>query len=130
MAALMQGLRYAAVVDANNDVIGREAVESRGVRFVSNQRPIVQILAPKKWWRGWFRLEDSTRQKAGPWERKFAALAADVENRLDVAVECLAMDDVQKAKLYERPGEPTLPTVPTLYEVRLDEGGGIGAALR
>ena len=130
MAALMQGLRYAAVVDANNDVIGREAVESRGVPFVSNQRPIVQILAPKKWWRGWFRLEDSTRQKTGPWERKFAALAADIENRLDVAVECLAMDDVQKAKLYERPGEPTLPTVPTLYEVRLGEGGGIGAALR
>ena len=57
-------------------------------------------------------------------------LAADIEKRLDVAVECLAMDDVRKAELYERPSEPTLPTVPTLYEVRLGEGGGIGAALR
>ena len=40
------------------------------------------------------------------------------------------MDDVRKAELYERPSEPTLPTVPTLYEVRHGEGGGIGAALR
>ena len=42
----MKGLRYAAVVDANSKMIGREAVESRGVPFVSDQQPIVQILAP------------------------------------------------------------------------------------
>lgn len=130
MAALMQGLRYAAVVDANKDAIGREAVDSLEVPTVSTQRPIVQILAPKTWWQGWFQLEDSTRKKAGPWERSFAELTADIENRLDVAVECLAMDDVQKAKLYQRAGEPTLPTVPTMYAVQLGESGGVGAALQ
>ena len=120
----MQRLRYAAVVDANNDAIGREAVETRRVPVVFNRRPIVQILAPKKWWCEWFRLEDLTPRKTGPWECKFAELAADIEARLDVAVECLAMDDVRKDQLYERTGEPTLPTVPALYKVRFDDGGG------
>ena len=130
MAALMQGLRYAAVVDANNGAIGREAVDSLGVPAVSDQRPVVQILAPKKWWRGWFQLEDSTRQKAGPWERKFAALAADIESRLGVSIECLALDDLQKAKLYRQPREPTLQTIPTVYAVRIGESGSVGAALK
>ena len=99
MAALMQGLRYAAVVDANNEAIGREAVDTQGVPAVSTRRPIVQILAPKTWWRGWLQLEDSTRKKAGAWERSFAELTADIEKRLDVDVECLAMDDVQRTEL-------------------------------
>ena len=125
----MQGLRYAAVVEANIDEIGREAVDIVGVPMVTNERPVVQILAPKKWWRGWFQLEDSTRRKAGPWESKFAALVVDIESRLDVAVECLAMSDVQRAKLYDRPGEPTLPKVSKLYAVRLGERGVIGTPL-
>ena len=119
MAALMQGLRYAAVVDANNEAISREASDSHGVPTVSRRRPIVQILAPKAWWRGWFQLKDSTRKKAGQWERKFAALTADIENRLDVAVECLAMDDVGEAQLLDRTSLPTLPAVPTMYPVQL-----------
>ena len=130
MAALMQGLRYAAVVDANNEAISREALDSRGVPAVSRRRPIVLILAPRTWWWGWFQLEDSTRQKAGPWERKFGALTADIENRLGVAVECLAMDDVRKAQLYDRTGEPTLPTMPTMYPVQFGASRGIGAALQ
>ena len=130
MDALMQGLRYAAIVDANNDPIGSEVVDRYGVPAVSDEPPVVQLLAPKKWWRRWFQLEDSTRQKAGPWEREFAVLIDEIENQLHVAVECLAMDDVQKAKLYQRANEPTLPTVSTLYVVRPGERHPIGSALR
>ena len=97
---------------------------------MSTRRPIVQILAPKQWWRGWFQLEDSTRRKAGAWERSFAELTADIENRLDIDVDCLAMDDVQKAELYQRTGKPTLRTVPTMYAVQFGQSGAIGAALK
>ena len=130
MAALMQGLRYAAIVDANNGPISREAMDSRGLSNVSQHPPIVQLLAPKQWWRGWFELEDSTRKKAGPWEREFAALAVDIESRLHVTIECVAIDDVEKAKLYQRPDEPTLPTAPAMYAVRIGESGSIGTALQ
>ena len=128
MAALMQGLRYAAIVDANSREIGSEAADN-GVRVDCDQRPIVQILAPKKWWREWFQLEDSTRRKAGPWERRFEALTCDIEKRLNVAVELLAIDDVRKDKLYQRPNEPTLPRVPSLHSIDLSNSR-IGSALQ
>ena len=129
MDALMQGLRYAAIVDRNSDAIAHEAMIAHGTSVDSNQRPVVQILAPKNWWRGWLQLEGSTRRKAGQWEREFAALTEDVEKRLGIAVECMAMDDIQKTELYRRPSEPTLVTPPTLYSVRPDEEESIGAAL-
>ena len=129
MAALMQGLRYAAIVDANSDAIACEAAVAREVSVDSDQRPVVQILAPKKWWHGWLQLEGSTRRKAGPWEREFAALTYDIEKRLGIPVECLAMDDIQKADLYRRPTEPTLETPPIFYSVRPGEEEGIGSAL-
>ena len=129
MKALMQGLRYAAIVEANSNEIAREAANHRGVSVDSSRRPIVQILAPKKWWRGWFSLEDSTRTKAGWWEHRFAVPTDDIESRLDIAVECLAMDDIQKDALYQRPSEPTLPKPPTLHAVRPGEKPAIIAAL-
>ena len=117
MKALMQRLRYAAIVEANSDEIAREAAGDRGVLVDSSRRPIVQILAPKKWWRGWLNLGDSTRKKAGWWEHRFAVLTDDIENRLGIEIECLAMDDIQMDALYQRPSEPTLPKPPTLYPV-------------
>ena len=43
--ALMQGLRYAAIVEANQAVIAHEAQQHYKV-CVSDERPIVQVLAP------------------------------------------------------------------------------------
>ena len=71
MKALMEGLRYAAIVKANQDAIAQEAK----VRFneeISAEPPLVQILAPKSWWEAWLNLGDSTRTAAGNWEPEFA----------------------------------------------------------
>ena len=68
-AALMQGLRYAAIVEANIKVIAGEAKRHPGDRFkdvtIVEESPIVQILAPKSWWRGWLELRLARLPDAG-----------------------------------------------------------------
>ena len=94
MAALIQGLRYAAIVDANRAAIAEEVKNIFGEE-VSEEPPIVQILGPKAWWRGWLQLPSSTRKAAGRWEQEFVRLACDIEKRLGIVVEFVALDDVQ-----------------------------------
>ena len=95
-SALMQGLRYAAIVESNIREIAPEVESCPGDRFkdvsIVEEVPIVQILAPTSWWRGWFELDASTRKAAGHWEPEFSKLTRDVEKRLGVAVECMALD--------------------------------------
>ena len=49
-AALMEGLRYAAIVEADLEAIASEAERCFGVG-VAKAPPIVQLLAPEGWWR-------------------------------------------------------------------------------
>ena len=51
MDALMQALGYAAIVEANSTTIGEEAMDVFGVPSISEEPPMLQILAPKDWWR-------------------------------------------------------------------------------
>ena len=125
-AALMQGLRYAAIVEANCGAIAAEAARRFNVLIVG-ESPIVQILAPKAWWRGWFELGDSTRKAVGRWEPEFFKLARDVEEKLGLAVECLALDDLDHADIAYGADckQPQLGRATALYPVRI----GIGEAL-
>lgn len=117
-AALMQGLRYAAIVEANRSDIAAEAVSRFNVKIVMAP-PVVQVLAPKAWWRGWLELGDSTRRAAGYWEPQLSKLARDVEKRLGVAVECVAFDDVDADIDYGSDRKtPQLGRAPALYPVR------------
>ena len=130
MVAVMEGLRYAAIVDANRAAIVEEA------RYlfdeeISKEPPIVQILAPKAWWRGWLELAGSTRAAAGGWEPEFVRLVRDVEERLGIVVECTALDDVQRADIdYGSDGrQPRINRTLALYPVRPGEAPAIGPAL-
>ena len=117
--ALIQGLRYAAIVEANQAVIAHEAQEHYKVR-VSTERPIVQVLAPREWWKSWSELGDSTRRAAGAWETEFAQLTRDVGQRIGVAVEYVELDDLDGAAVTFGSDEktPQLDRVPKLYPVR------------
>ena len=101
--ALMQGLRYAAVVEANFKVIASEAENHSGDRFkdvnIIETSPIIQILAPRSWWRYWLELSAQTRNDAGDWEVEFCNLIADIEKQLGLAVECMALDDVDRTDI-------------------------------
>ena len=98
MAALIQGLRYAAIVDTNRAAIAEE-VKCRFGEDIAEEPPIVQILAPKSWWRGWLEISGSTRGAAGAWEPEFVRLTRDIEERLGVGVEFMALDDVQHSDI-------------------------------
>ena len=128
-SALMQGLRYAAIVEANLKVIAAE-VESwfKDVTIVE-ESPIVQILAPTSWWNGWLELGASTRKAAGRWEPEFSKFTRDVEKRLGVAVECMALDKLADI-VYDPDGNtPRLNRVPVLCPVQPDNEPPIGQAL-
>ncbi len=127
-AALIQGLRYAAVVWANHAVIADEAKRRSSVTITA-EPPIVQVLAPKAWWKGWLELSGSTSKKAGYWEPEFTKLAQDIENRLGVAVECVALED-DTGITYGSDGKtPQLGNTPKLFPVMPGKKPPIGNAL-
>lgn len=118
--ALMQGLRYAAIVEANREKIAAEAKSCFKER-VAAEPPLVQVLAPKAWWEGWLNLDGSTRKAAGYWEPEFTQLARDIEKGICVAVECVALDDLNVADITFGSDQktPQLDHAPALYPVRL-----------
>lgn len=130
MKALMQGLRYTAVVQANLAVIAAEAKQCFNVK-INTEPPIVQVLAPQAWWRGWLGIHGSTRDTAGDWEPAFTKLAQDIENRLGVSVECVALDDLDDTDITFGPDRktPQIDRAPALYPVRLGEVLPIGKVL-
>jgi len=90
LRALMEGLRYAAVVHANHRTIAAEAREHYAIHL-SEAPPIVQILAPDDWWRGWCDMGRSIRKAAGEWEPSFLGLSAALEARLGIVIECASL---------------------------------------
>ena len=128
-AALMQGLRYAAIVEANLKVIAAEVKSWFKDVTIVEESPIVQILAPTSWWSGWLELGVSTRKDAGHWEPEFSKLTQDVENRLGVAVECMVLDKLADIAYGPDGKTPQLNRVPALCPVRPDNEPPIGQAL-
>ena len=117
--ALMQGLRYAAIVEANREKITAEAKSCFKVDVVA-ERPLVQVLAPKAWWEGWLNMAGSTRKAAGYWEPEFVQLVRDVEKQLGIAVECMALDDLGDAITFGKEQKtPRLKYTPSLYPIQL-----------
>ena len=114
--ALMEGLRYAAVVEANLRPIAAEIRSKFCVTQVDDQTPpIVQILAPFSWWRHWIETK-----AAGDWGPALARLASDVEERVRVSVECMATDETPQLILGLNGRKPSLDRPPTLSAVHLD----------
>lgn len=119
--ALMEGLRYAAVVQANQGAIAGEAKDRFAVKL-SNDPPIVQILAPEDWWQSWCHMPRRTRKAAGSWELAFLELAKHLESRLGISVECAELLDVRLADVHWNASRPCLPTPPTAAPVNLELG--------
>ena len=131
MAALMQGLRYCAIVSANREPIAQEA-RSFFDQGISEEEPQVQILAPKAWWLSWLELTGRTRTAAGNWEPEFATLVRDVEERLGVYVACAALDDVTAGdiKYGPRGRRPRIDRELALHPVCPGETPPIGPAVQ
>ena len=85
MHALMEGLRYAAVVEASLEVLASETRKCFGCKADAKTPPVVQVSGPLSWWRNWLK-----NRAAGNWRRPSQASA--IEAQIDVVVECMATD--------------------------------------
>ena len=119
--ALMEGLRYAAVIDANRRAIAAE-VRTRFAINVSDEPPIVQVLAPESWWRGWRDMTARTRRVAGKWESEFCELSAQLEARLGVVIECTILQEAELDDITWDEHGPLLEHIPKMNIIRLGEG--------
>ena len=113
LLALMEGLRYAAVVHANHRAIAAEARERCAID-VSEEPPIVQIMAPEDWWRGWCGMVGSTRRAAGEWDPKFLDLSAELKARLGILIECVFLQGISLADVTWDGHGPRLGDIPPM----------------
>ena len=106
--ALMEGLRYAAIVQKNLPKIAQEASACYDEE-VHHMPPIIQLLATKEWWKRWKKCD-----VAGDWQREFLALIDDIKKKLDISIECLSLDHLDVE--HDADGRPVLNRVPILEE--------------
>lgn len=106
-AALMEGLRYAAMLEADLEALAREADQKLGIKL-SPSPPIVLLLAPRSWWRSWRDLS-----VAGNWSQALAVLAVEIEAKTGLVIEFLELDDAEIT--YGRDGSaPKLEPIPDM----------------
>ena len=118
MRALIQGLRYAAVVEGRSERIAKEIEDRCGCEVDRATPPIVQLLAPCSWWRAW--LDPKLKRAAGDWNRELDSLASKIEKSTGVTVECLATDtSIPEVEAGLREQRPTLDRAPNFFAVRL-----------
>ena len=104
-AAMLQGLRYAAIVQANQEEIAEEAKHRFNIP-INSDPPIVQVFAPKDWWQGWLKLGKSTRRAAGDWETAFIKLSEDIEQQIGIPIEYLEIETNGSALTIGGDGQP------------------------
>ena len=118
--ALMEGLRYAAIVEANLHPLASDARKRFGCKTDAEAPPIVQVLGPISWWNDW--LDPGLKKRAaGNWSRSFAKLASAFETRTGVTIECMATDtNIAEVADKLRQRMPSLDPPPTFHAVHLD----------
>ena len=117
-AAMLQGLRYAAIVQSNLNSIAKELEQEFGCS-IPNEPPIVQVLAPEDWWQAWMGLESSTPSAAGDWEKALVKLAKDIEERIGIRVECAELDVKRGQVSFNEDCRPRLDRIPELRFLNL-----------
>ena len=86
MAALMEGLRYAAMVEADLGPIRQQIFDSFGI-MVSAAPPCVAVLGEHSWWEAW----DEVRA-AGAWQHAMDSLIAKLASALGIEIACLSLN--------------------------------------
>lgn len=112
--ALMEGLRYSAIIEANHDQIKSEIEQKHGLS-VSDMRPAVLVLAERNWWTSWLGIS-----AAGDWGSQFRKVADAVQGQLGLSIQFGALDNCNL--IYGADGiAPQLTKVPLQYAVSLNE---------
>jgi hypothetical protein len=113
LRALIEGLSYAAVLEANRASFDQEVLAQHP--DAAREAPlVVVVLGPMSWWQAW---EDS--QGAAAWKQPFHDLCTSLEARLGVTIACAALDGFDRSTLtlgLKHQG-PTLRSIPVLVDV-------------
>ncbi|MEG9862417.1 MAG: hypothetical protein V6Z81_08060 [Parvularculales bacterium] len=113
ISALLQVLRYAAIVDANMKRIVKEARKKKGVELEQALK-VVQILADTKWWKH----HDFDFTVPSKSQVQFGSLIDWIKKNMGISVECLAFDNLEYPFSFN--GErPILDPIPTMVAVPL-----------
>ena len=106
LAALIQGLRYSAIVQANQDRIAKEVKSQCHVSVVTEVPPVVQIIAPEAWWKSWMQPAPITRRATGEWEQALEELAHKIEKLCGISIEWAAIEVERKHLCFGGDGKP------------------------
>ena len=80
LRALLEGLAYAAIIEANVGAIAAEARSHHDID-ISHEKPMVMVLAPRAYW-DYFRVTPQARS----WDSAMREMADKVENALEIPV--------------------------------------------
>jgi hypothetical protein len=84
--ALMEALRYAAILQANQSIVAREAKVKFDALVSEEPPPVILLLGTKAWWESWI-----TLRAAGSWKAPFVDLLLQIETQIGVSVMCMAL---------------------------------------
>jgi hypothetical protein len=87
-AALMEALRYAAILQANQAVIAGEARTKFNTPVSDKASPAIMLLGTEAWWKSWFALK-----AAGSWTAGFARMLNEIETHIGIPVRCMAITE-------------------------------------
>lgn len=119
--ALVQALRYSAIIEANlvfvKDAIDNKrvenAVEERWGGKIKSDKPRILLIANKQWWNYWD--ERDRQKKKGKWKDLFFDLLVDIREELDIETECYAINDYSEKDIgWEDGNKPILLSDPDL----------------
>jgi Predicted nuclease of the RecB family len=85
-AALMEALRYAAILHANHSVAASEAKAKFDALVSDEATPAIMLIGTDAWWQSWL-----TLRAAGLWTAPFARLLNQIEMQIGVPVRCMAI---------------------------------------
>lgn len=86
VAALMEALRYAAILQANQSIIASEAKAKFDAHVSDEELPAIMLLGTEAWWQSWL-----TLRAAGSWTAPFSRLLNQIETQIGIPVRCMAI---------------------------------------
>ncbi len=89
LGALLEGLRYGAILEANMAGLAFEAEHRFGL-VIEQEPPRIVLMAHEGWWRSWAEL-----RAAGAWREPFSRLLGGIRDRLGIQVDCLSLGSVR-----------------------------------
>ena len=89
ITAFLEGLRYAAILEANLAALDTELRSSEASSLSVDEKPVVLVLGERSWWQSWQNSRDAPRAMAA-----FFKLTSQIAVRLGLSIHCAEVSDM------------------------------------